>query len=767
MPTVRLRPTRKTFQANLRDNNLKLIIEDSWKEDQDTIPASLRTMANRLAVVQAWSEYMEVTYPELKGKEFIDTDEYPMKERVYGFLFQRVASSKARGRKGHMSFSSLLTLRWTFLSTLLDNMESPNQKQWTDDTYMMCKAIQRRYNLESLPMDRMLFGIQEIRLLVEEALSAPVNWENSLQHCCSMLMHFLFGPRPSSLYTGQQLKTFLQHKNIILRRGAHPGMIEPTIYLTVFKGHMENQIKLTYTIRCPTELRNLFMYLGGMMLALAIRRGDLRDHKTCSSVWKDWHSAGETLHWADLALPFFRAGGPRGLTVTMEPLSDQGARAFFHKLAGNVGIDGAGGMTMSASPYGCRANFGTEMAKAVGLAIAGRAMAHGPKSTALSESYDQGNSRLDFFGIMAGERIEPNVQTGRNIAIYRAPITVTPLGLAELVEKQPLIAILLKQAQNLRSAMLMEAGDDERWKDLIYDQDILTDDDTIESCLQWTLKRTKALIATTRAQHVTDVRQEASRQMQDNITVAMRRERMAEMEKPSTLAEMLKQARLKCLESDMPIRLGDIETDDSDDAEIPPMEIYEPSAQEDEEAEQPLPQHVVDLARMEFIKYVLSFGIIPHFASETTKKAHMKAKLHNPDARAIRMLKKANASTTFSPDRCPYCTERGHNDLARLCEHIVERHIDHEDIPLDVYRIYDAMTDEGVLATRHCLSEEDRAVALVRTFEFLKEQGGAGTDGLANLEWVESAEGFEFGGEEGLAEEMERWGAMDDMDVDQ
>jgi hypothetical protein len=40
-------------------------------------------------------------------------------------------------------------------------------------------------------------------------------------------------------------------------------------------------------------------------------------------------------------------------------------------------------------------------------------------------------------------------------------------------------------------------------------------------------------------------------------------------------------------------------------------------------------------------------------------------------------------------------------------------------------------------------------------------------DGLADLEWVGSAEGFEFGGEDGLAEERERLGAMDDMDVDQ
>jgi hypothetical protein len=39
-------------------------------------------MVNRLAVTEAWSDYMEVTYPELKGREFINIDEHPMKGRA-------------------------------------------------------------------------------------------------------------------------------------------------------------------------------------------------------------------------------------------------------------------------------------------------------------------------------------------------------------------------------------------------------------------------------------------------------------------------------------------------------------------------------------------------------------------------------------------------------------------------------------------------------------------------------------------------------------
>jgi hypothetical protein len=50
------------------------------------------------------------------------------------------------------------------------------------------------------------------------------------------------------------------------------------------------------------------------------------------------------------------------------------------------------------------------------------------------------------------------------------------------------------------------------------------------------------------------------------------------------------------------------------------------------------------------------------FVSETSKKAHMKAKLHNPDACAICILKKANTSTHFSLDHCPYCTKYGHSE---------------------------------------------------------------------------------------------------------
>jgi hypothetical protein len=59
--------------------------------------------------------------------------------------------------------------------------------------------------------------------------------------------------------------------------------------------------------------------------------------------------------------------------------------------------------------------------------------------------------------------------------------------------------------------------------------------------------------------------------------------------------------------------------------------------------------------------------------------------------------------------------------------------IDHKDISPDVYHIYNVMIDKGALAIRHCLSEEDRAVALAHIFEFLKEEGGAGTDGLVDL----------------------------------
>ncbi|KAJ6483110.1 hypothetical protein C8R45DRAFT_785781, partial [Mycena sanguinolenta] len=115
--------------------------------------------------------------------------------------------------------------------------------------------------------------------------------------------------------------------------------------------------------------------------------------------------------------------------------------------------------------YSFRSNFATTVKKSAGLDAATKAMGHQAGSNIVSEHYDVGNSRMDFFGIAAGEEIIENIVEDFTPAIYRAQVQVVPLGIAGLVEHQPMIAILLKQAQNLKSYLAL--GGSNNWQPLI------------------------------------------------------------------------------------------------------------------------------------------------------------------------------------------------------------------------------------------------------------------------------------------------------------
>ncbi|KAJ7863115.1 hypothetical protein B0H14DRAFT_3862985 [Mycena olivaceomarginata] len=701
------------FVNNIRNPHIQATIEENFADDSETIPFALRTMQKSPC-----------------HRPF----EQPLSSRAYAFLTHRVHNSKSRTQVGKMmSFNSLLSLRWDFLWLILDNAANADSDYWTPLSYRWCKGLQRRYNLPSMPMDRMIFGIHEIRLLIEETLTNPLCYENALQHCCGMLIHFLFGARPSSLYVTPPYKTFLKLKAIRLRRGARRGHFDVEFILNRFKGYSENQITVVYTIRPPTLHRNVFMYLAGLIIVLGIRRGDFLDFRT---------------------LPELLDGeGPRGQSVTMVPMSSGGARAHFHKVAINVGIDGSGETTMGAAPYSFRSGFATTLVKAAGLRVAAGAMGHRAGSTTISESYDDGNRRLDFFGLATGEGNAENLQSGRTAAVYRAPVDVPPLNLAGIVERQPIIAVLLKQAQNLQSCL--EHGGGEGWQHLVvsytlsapfqftnlpqYDQNLIEEEDTPVTILKWTLSRIKRLSARTRARYAKEFREDAARRKHSTITAAERRQRAADLEEPSRLTEILKAARLKMIEARLPnigTRDGtDLDMDEDeeidDDVEVPPISVAEPDVGDvdDEGAEDNSPAAVdkemiglmTNLVALEETKPDALYcdecredstctptDIARDWKFQVQLDRHQKT-FHSAKNRSRRFLVAAHALGE-DPDsgriiwRCPWCGQEEAEDLddtlgevkyfskAYLIRHIVEDHAE-EDVGKEDFAVLQELYD--------------------------------------------------------------------------
>jgi hypothetical protein len=78
-------------------------------------------------------------------------------------------------------------------------------------------------------------------------------------------------------------------------------------------------------------------------------------------------------------------------------------------------------------------SFATLLKKATGTEIAASAMAHCPRSHTVSESYDDSNQCLDFFGMFTGENTVNNIQSGREISVYVARVKVPCLTSEELL----------------------------------------------------------------------------------------------------------------------------------------------------------------------------------------------------------------------------------------------------------------------------------------------------------------------------------------------
>ncbi|KAJ6497595.1 hypothetical protein C8R45DRAFT_132904 [Mycena sanguinolenta] len=102
------------------------------------------------------------------------------------------------------------------------------------------------------------------------------------------------------------------------------------------------------------------------------------------------------------------------------------------------------------------------------------------------------------------------------------------------------------------------------------------------------------------------------------------------------------------------------------------------------------------------------------FASAASLRKHRQAKLHSPQARAIRMLKKdGGKSISLSTSTCPYCKQFV-GSLLQVCEHIVS--MAHLSLPLPVLGVYEALLQSLDEHRPQHASPEDQRAALDAVF---------------------------------------------------
>ncbi|KAF8135971.1 hypothetical protein K438DRAFT_1997019 [Mycena galopus ATCC 62051] len=233
-------------------------------------------------------------------------------------------------------------------------------------------------------------------------------------------------------------------------------------------------------------------------------------------------------------------------------MSSNGAQMFLHKTAAAIGMDSGGENQCTAAAYSFQTNFGTQFKKAAGKDAAIKAMGHRAGSNTICENYDVGNQSLDFFGIGSGEG-EDSLDSGRNAAVYAVLVDVPGLNLAQLVGLVPMIAIYLKQAQNLQSYMVL-GGSDGR-EQLVYEQERqnLEDTDTPESIYA----------------------EQAAKDQCKSIMAEEHHKSITVLQQPSTLIKILQQAQDKMLEQGL-LR-GEMDRDDKDNTELKlSVEVQEP-----------------------------------------------------------------------------------------------------------------------------------------------------------------------------------------------
>ncbi|KAJ6550694.1 hypothetical protein B0H10DRAFT_2202304 [Mycena sp. CBHHK59/15] len=164
------------------------------------------------------------------------------------------------------------------------------------------------------------------------------------------------------------------------------------------------------------------------------------------------------------------------------------------------------------------------------------------------------------------------------------------------------------------------------------------------------------------------------------------------------------------------------------------------------------------------------------FRDLRSKAAHMKAKLHQPEARAIRMLTHdGGATSTKTSWKCPYCIELSGASLLEVCEHIV--------VSDNVLAIYKAALESAWSGAGPSLSPKERdqivedafANALAIPFDVDELDatdwaGGDSTDPVPDWADLEAKNWAAVGGSQAgpdawgrldMQAESSHWGAMD------
>ncbi|KAJ7015839.1 hypothetical protein C8F04DRAFT_1246822 [Mycena alexandri] len=171
-----VRESHATFAANVTNPLVKAVIQENYVEDSTTIVHSLRTIQNRLEALSSYNKFIELAYPHLIGNEWADTQKDSLSacpqlqeperpERTYEF-------SNAGGPP------LVIVVAPHSSSHQAIQYGKVDKEEWTPLTYSWIKGLQRRYGLRSLPLERMVFGHEEVRLMIEEAYTNTVCWEN-------------------------------------------------------------------------------------------------------------------------------------------------------------------------------------------------------------------------------------------------------------------------------------------------------------------------------------------------------------------------------------------------------------------------------------------------------------------------------------------------------------------------------------------------------------------------------------------------------------
>ncbi|KAJ7918306.1 hypothetical protein B0H13DRAFT_1993256 [Mycena leptocephala] len=152
------------------------------------------------------------------------------------------------------------------------------------------------------------------------------------------------------------------------------------------------------------------------------------------------------------------------------------------------------------------------------------------------------------------------------------------------------------------------------------------------------------------------------------------------------------------------------------------------------------------------------------FKNVAGKKVHLGAKLHSPEARAIRMIKLDAARTHLPADAipCPYCKDFERGTLADVCEHIVD---DHGHLDPAVYNIYVQASRLSSVIAPAFIPQGERDAILLRLFE------DAYRDAWSEDEDEDISRGWDEAGDEGtpwaseVGGDRTEWGLTDARDA--